>query len=107
MAGDTPEASLEIGRQVSTALIEIVAGLTARPGYLIAKGGITSHDLAMHALGGRRIEVLGQLLPGVPLWRLGQESRRPGLLYVVFPGNVGGPAAMREGYEALRDARSS
>ena len=102
LAGDGPAESLAIGQAVSGALVEIVAGLTTRPGFLIAKGGITSHDLATRALGAKRIAVLGQLLPGVPLWRLGPETRTPDLLYVVFPGNVGGPEALREGYEALR-----
>ena len=104
VAGDTPEAGLAIGRAVSTALIAIVATLTQRthPGYLIAKGGITAHDLAAHGLGARRVDVLGQLLPGVPLWRMGDETRLPGLPYVVFPGNVGGPGALREAFEVLR-----
>ena len=55
VAGDGPGASgLAIGRAVSTALIAIVQGVaaTANPGYLIAKGGITSHDLAAEGLGG-------------------------------------------------------
>ena len=105
VAGDTQEAGLAIGRAVSGALIEIVANITqqARPGYLIAKGGITSHDLAAHGLGARRIDVLGQLLPGVPLWRMGDETRLPGLPYVVFPGNVGGASALRDGFEVLRE----
>jgi uncharacterized protein YgbK (DUF1537 family) len=105
VAGDTQEAGLAIGRAVSTALIEIVQQLaaTAHPGYLIAKGGITSHDLAAHGLGARSVDVLGQLLPGVPLWRMGPETRLPGLPYVVFPGNVGGPGALREAFEVLHD----
>ncbi len=104
VAGDSQEAGLAIGRAVSTALIQIVQGIaaSARPGYLIAKGGITSHDLAAHGLGARRVDVLGQLLPGVPLWGLGPETRLPGLPYVVFPGNVGGPGALREAFEVLR-----
>lgn len=107
VAGDTPEESLAIGRAVSTALVEIVGSLTARPGFVIAKGGITAHDLATHAFGARRILVLGQLLPGVPLWRLGAKSRHPDLLYTVFPGNVGGPTALREGYDAFRTAAAA
>ncbi len=106
-SGDTPEQSLTIGRAVSSALVEIVAGLQTRPGFLISKGGITSHDLAVRALGGRRIEVLGQLLPGVPLWQLGAESRWPNLSYVVFPGNVGGPDALRHAYDVLHAAASA
>jgi uncharacterized protein YgbK (DUF1537 family) len=38
--------------------------------------------------------VLGQVLPGVPVWRMGEEAKWPELVYVVFPGNVGGPDAL-------------
>jgi hypothetical protein len=40
--------------------------------------------------------ILGQALPGVPVWQAGPESKWPGLAYVVFPGNVGGPDAIRD-----------
>ncbi|KAH8092841.1 3-hydroxyisobutyrate dehydrogenase [Aureococcus anophagefferens] len=34
--------------------------------------------------------VIGEtVVPGVPAWRLGGETRLPGSAYVVFPGNVG------------------
>jgi hypothetical protein len=33
---------------------------------------------------------------------MGPETRLPGLPYVVFPGNVGGPNALREAFEVLR-----
>lgn len=33
---------------------------------------------------------------GVPVWRLGPESRFLGLPYVVFPGNVGDARALSE-----------
>ena len=41
-------------------------------------------------------QILGQALPGVPAWQAGPESKWPGLAYVVFPGNVGGPDAIRQ-----------
>jgi uncharacterized protein YgbK (DUF1537 family) len=94
VTGADAAESLAIGRQVSSALVEIVRGLKSSPRYLVAKGGITSSDLATAALGVRRAEVAGQILPGVPVWRLGAESLRPGLPYVVFPGNVGGADAL-------------
>lgn len=85
------EESLAIGRRVSQGVVDIVRNLTIRPRYLLAKGGITSSDIATQALGVKRAVVLGQILPGVPVWRLGPESRWPGLIYIVFPGNVGRP----------------
>ena len=94
-AGDAT-ANLAIGRSVSDALITVVQGLTVTPRYLIAKGGITSSDTATRGLGVRRALVLGQALPGVPVWQLGPESRFPGLGYVVFPGNVGSDTALAE-----------
>jgi uncharacterized protein YgbK (DUF1537 family) len=86
--------SLQIGSSVSAALVEIVQRLAVRPRYLIAKGGITSSDLATRGLGVKRALVLGQLLPGIPVWRLGAEAKFPELNYVVFPGNVGGPGTL-------------
>ncbi|MBB6050809.1 four-carbon acid sugar kinase family protein [Armatimonas rosea] len=88
----------------SRRLVELVKSLTVRPRWVLAKGGITSSDIATRALGVKRAEVVGPILPGVPLWRLGDESRWPGLLYVVFPGNVGGPDALFAAYERLQGA---
>jgi uncharacterized protein YgbK (DUF1537 family) len=87
---------LETGRIVSAALAEIVRAIPARPRYLIAKGGITSSDVATAGLGMRRARVLGQASAGVPVWQMGAETRFPGLNYVVWPGNVGGPDALRD-----------
>jgi uncharacterized protein YgbK (DUF1537 family) len=74
---------------LSAALVELIRLVDARPRYLLAKGGITASDIATHALCVKRAMVLGQVLPGVPVWEVGPESRYPGLPYVVFPGNVG------------------
>jgi uncharacterized protein YgbK (DUF1537 family) len=96
-------SSLAIGARVSAGLVETVRAVGARPRYLIAKGGITSSDIATEALGARRALVLGQALAGVPVWQLGAESRWPGMAYVVFPGNVGGPGALADLVLRLRE----
>jgi uncharacterized protein YgbK (DUF1537 family) len=98
-AGD--EENLTIGQRVSDSLIRIVRGLTCQPRYLVAKGGITSSDVATKGLGVRRAIVLGQLLPGVPVWQLGDEARYPGMAYIVFPGNVGDDQALATLQERL------
>lgn len=94
ITGRDDAENLAIGQRVSDSLVEIVRSLGVRPRYLVAKGGITSSDIATKALGIRRADVLGQALPGVPVWKAGPESLYPGLAYVVFPGNVGGDDAL-------------
>ena len=94
IVGDDATTSLNIGGKVSDALVELVQRIETRPRYLIAKGGITSSDLATRGLGVKRALVLGQIFPGVPVWELSIETKYPGLPYVVFPGNVGSPEAL-------------
>lgn len=106
LTGDSPEENLLIGQRVSGALVEIVSRLAVQPRFLIAKGGITSSDIATRALQVRRALVRGQLLPGVPVWQLGPESRLPGLNYIVFPGNVGGPDALTLAVQALTSTKT-
>lgn len=86
---DDDELNIQIGKRVSNSLIEMVKKLEVPPRYLVAKGGITSSDVATKGLGVKRALVMGQVLPGVPVWKLGEESRYPGMSYIVFPGNVG------------------
>lgn len=105
VTGTDAADSLRIGRSVSTALVETVRALEIRPRFLIAKGGITSSDIATDALGIRRARVLGQILPGVPVWRTGSETKFPDMPYIIFPGNVGDADALAEAVARLRDAR--
>jgi uncharacterized protein YgbK (DUF1537 family) len=93
---------LGAGRMVSAALVEAVRALPIAPRYLIGKGGITASDLATGALGMRSARVLGPILPGVPVWRMGPETRWPGIPLIVFPGNVGEGDSLAAAVEALR-----
>lgn len=104
VTGDSPEASLRISQVVSSALVDLLRRLRTPPRYVIAKGGITSSDLATRGLDVHRAVVPGQVAPGIPCWLLGLESRFPGLPYVVFPGNVGSPNTLAEVITLLRGA---
>jgi uncharacterized protein YgbK (DUF1537 family) len=72
----------------------MVKRIKAAPSYILTKGGITSSDIATQALNVKKAVVSGQILPGVPVWQLGAESRFAGLTYIVFPGNVGDTNAL-------------
>lgn len=86
---DDPEAQLKISTDISAALTDIVKKMRIKPSFLIAKGGITSYDIGVNGLGVRCAKVIGQIAPGIPVWRTGRESKFCGLLYIIFPGNVG------------------
>ena len=98
---DTPEEALLRSVRISDAVQSCVAGLTATPAFVVAKGGITSSDVGVKALRTRRAWVLGQIRPGIPVWRTDEASRFPGVPYVIFPGNVGEESTLREAVELL------
>ena len=97
------EENLSIGRAVADALLDALHRLRVRPRFVIAKGGITSHEVAQRGLGALRARVLGQLQAGVPVWRLepGPGLRFGDIPYVVFPGNVGGPTSLVDAARTL------
>ena len=99
---DDPDRNLEIGRQVSSGLIEILKQINVRPRYLLAKGGITSHDVATKGMGVQRAMVIGQLCQGISLWQFGPETRYKDLIYIVFPGNVGTSETLADIVRKLR-----
>ena len=64
--------------------------------FVIAKGGITSNDVASKGLEVRHAIVVGPLLPGlVSLWRP-VDGVAVGMPFVVFPGNVGDEFALAQ-----------
>ncbi|MBR5716828.1 MAG: hypothetical protein IKX59_09605 [Bacteroidales bacterium] len=87
---------LHLGQVVSDFLVDIVRSLTIRPSYVVAKGGITSHDILTKGLSVKTARVMGQVINSVPCV---MTERFP---YIIFPGNVGGPRSLREIYEGLR-----
>jgi uncharacterized protein YgbK (DUF1537 family) len=114
-----PGASLEETKYVSDVVTEIVSSLSVKPGFIIAKGGITSHEIAAKVLQVRyqssNALVLGQIHPGVPIWMLNASSidsldlfvsndnyvkdndqQKLCMPYVVFPGNVGDFTALAQ-----------
>lgn len=95
------EEELQQSVKISDAVTSIVQRLDVRPQYIIAKGGITSSDIGTKGLRVQRATVAGQIQPGVPVWITGDESKFPGLYYVIFPGNVGSASTLKDTVELL------
>jgi uncharacterized protein YgbK (DUF1537 family) len=105
VGGGPGRTGFEVGRAVSDALVEVMRRVDAGAplAFVVAKGGITSSDVGTRGLGVRRAEVAGQMLPGiVSVWVLPEGSAFPGLPYVIFAGNVGGPDSLARVVEILR-----
>ncbi len=102
ITGDSTTKNLEIGAKISSALVNIVKNLKTNPRYILAKGGITSHDLAVNALQMKSGLVLGQILPGIPVWQLMGNQAFADTPYIVFPGNVGQESSIFEITEKLK-----
>ena len=98
--------ALEDGNRLSDVLGEIIHVLSTRPRYVMVKGGNTASRIATEGLGVRRATVLGQLLTGVPVWRLSSESRWPELPFVIFAGNVGERESLHEAIGKLSPTAS-
>ena len=98
---DSPEEALVRSVRISDAVQSLVGRLKVTPAFVVAKGGITSSDVGTKALQVKRATVLGQIRPGIPVWRTGPESRFPGTPYIIFPGNVGETETLKEAVEIL------
>jgi uncharacterized protein YgbK (DUF1537 family) len=103
LEGDTPEQALQRSVKISEAVQNLVGQLQTIPDFIIAKGGITSSDIGIKALGVKRAWVQGQIQPGVPVWKLGEESKFPQIPYVIFPGNVGEETTLRNVLKVFLD----
>ena len=107
VVGDSGQSSLVIAQTVSSALVRLTARAVsdATPAWVIAKGGITSSDVATDGLRIHRATVAGQLFPGiVSVWLHGDEDNPAlsGLPSVVFAGNVGSNESLADAVRILR-----
>jgi len=90
-----------LGQALAGAMARVAARLAPELGYLISKGGITSHTLLAEGLGLDWVELQGQLMPGLslvlvpPAGSSGAESAPvegiKALPLVTVPGNLGDP----------------
>lgn len=97
----TPEEKLQISVRISDAVTSIIGKLHVKPRFIIAKGGITSSDVGTKALRVKKARVMGQVKKGIPVWMTGEESKFPGMPYIIFPGNVGEVSTLKEIVEEL------
>lgn len=100
-ANMTSEEKLKLSVRISESVTSIIRRIKIKPRFLIAKGGITSSDVGTKALHVKKARVMGQVKKGIPVWMTGEESKFPGIPYIIFPGNVGEAETLKEIVEEL------
>ncbi|MBK8459365.1 MAG: four-carbon acid sugar kinase family protein [Micropruina sp.] len=101
--GADGDDSLRIARAISDAVVHVVRTVLTqtRPRFVIAKGGITSSDVAARGLEIGRAQVRGPMLPGiVSLWEP-ITGPAQGIPYIVFAGNVGTQESLADVVDTL------
>ncbi len=83
------EERRRLGQELAGLMARLAARLAPRLGYLISKGGITSHTLLADGLDLEWVDLQGQLLPGLSLVRVPAAGPAENLPVLTFPGNLG------------------
>ena len=102
ISAQSDDKKQQIGQEVSQIITDIVQAIQVQPAFLLTKGGITSSDVATKGLGIKRAIVMGQVIKGVPVWRLGPETKFPDSIQIIFPGNVGQEDSLTEIVKKLK-----
>ncbi|KAF0654378.1 hypothetical protein L107_05115 [Cyanobium sp. Copco_Reservoir_LC18] len=95
-----------LGLALAGVMARLASAVAPALGYLISKGGITTHTLLAEGLDLEQVELQGQLLPGLSLvlaatdgaTEPAPEARKEPLPVLTFPGNLGDPGTLWEAW---------
>jgi uncharacterized protein YgbK (DUF1537 family) len=93
-----------LGEALATLIGRLAGRLAPGLGYLISKGGITSHTLLADGLALDRVELQGQLLPGLSLVLTPAEAAVAGLPVLTMPGNLGDADCLAQAWALLENS---
>jgi len=101
-----PDQSLAFAREVSDALVAVTRRVNERcdVAFVVAKGGITSSDIATRALGIERAIVRGRVGAGIVWDPVDGLARAP---LALVPGNIGDDDGLVEAVRGIAYQRSS
>lgn len=102
--GEHPEpeaaARRRLGLTLAGLMARVAAALAPQLGYLISKGGITTHTLLAEGLELTAVELQGQLLPGLSLV-LAPLPTATALPVLTFPGNLGEASTLAQAWRLM------
>jgi len=101
---ESAQERINFGNSLASLMAALVAKVSSQLGYVITKGGITSHALLEKGLKLTSIQLKGQLLPGLSLVCADTYLPAKGLPVVTFPGNLGQKETLSLAWRLMEDA---
>ena len=93
----SPAERRELGIALAQLMARLAGGLAPQLGYVISKGGITTHTLLESGLKAPWVELQGQLFAGLSL-----VLTPDGLPVITFPGNLGDASSLRQAWTLMQ-----
>jgi uncharacterized protein YgbK (DUF1537 family) len=88
-----------LGLALAALMARLVGALAPQLGYVISKGGITSHTLLEQGLHCDQVDLQGQVMPGLSM------VLAAGLPVVTFPGNLGDAESLLQAWLLMEGDR--
>ena len=79
---------MNFGIELAEFIANLVGKIIDKLGYIICKGGITTHILISEGLNMKFVKLKGQILPGLSVV-CSSEKDKSKLPIITFPGNLG------------------
>ena len=80
---------IDFGNTLANLMARLAAKISPQLGYIISKGGVTTHHLLERGLELDSVDLIGQLLPGLSLVSARNSLHFENLPILTFPGNLG------------------
>jgi len=98
---ESVEERINFGNQLAEFMASLVAKLSHELGYIISKGGITTHYLLEKGLNLSSVHLKGQLLPGLSIVCAANYMAAKNLPILTFPGNLGSKETLLEAWRLM------
>ena len=91
---------MKVGILIAEVNARIINKIANRLGYIISKGGITTHILLKKGLKLNAVNLKGQILPGLSVVT-SFDSGKNTLPVITFPGNLGSKSTLLEVFKLM------
>ena len=98
---------IDFGNFLAEFMSYLVSKVSDQLGYIISKGGITTHYLLEKGLNLSTVNLKGQLLPGLSIVSSECQLHQKGLPIVTFPGNLGDKKTLESAWKLMEGPKNS